>query len=100
MSTRIPKDQKIMRKQPQQARSQGTVQAIITAATQVLGRRGWAGFTTNEVATVAGVSIGSLYQYFPDKLALIEALRMQHFDRVLDVFSRLDPLERDRGQLI
>ncbi len=85
MSTRIPADDKTMRKVPQQARSRATVDAIVEAGTQVLGRRGWAKFTTNEVAAVAGVSIGSFYQYFPDKLALVDAIRKRHFDDVLGV---------------
>ena len=74
-----------MRKTPRQSRSCETVEAIVEAATRILGRRGWARFTTNEVAKVAGVSIGSLYQYFPNKLALIEAVRRRHFDEVLAV---------------
>lgn len=60
-----------MRKEPRQARSRATVEIIVRAGARVLGDRGWAGFTTNQVAEVAGVSIGSLYQYFPDKLALM-----------------------------
>ncbi|MGJ7525483.1 TetR/AcrR family transcriptional regulator [Variovorax sp. GB1P17] len=87
MSTRIAATGQTMRKAPKQARSRATVDAIVEAGTQVLGRRGWAGFTTNEVAEVAGVSIGSLYQYFPNKLSLIEALRRRHFDDVLGVLQ-------------
>lgn len=100
MSTRIRKESKMMRKHPQQARSQETVLAIIMAATQVLGRRGWANFNTNEVASVAGVSIGSLYQYFPNKLALVEAIRVRHFNCILNVFSRLETLGQDRSKLV
>jgi len=74
-----------MRKEPSQARSRATVDAIIQAGARVLADRGWAGFTTNGVADVAGVSIGSLYQYFPDKLSLVEAIRRHHFDEVLAV---------------
>jgi AcrR family transcriptional regulator len=74
-----------MRKEPRQARSKAMVDAIVQAGARVLGDRGWAGFTTNKVAEVAGVSIGSLYQYFPNKLALIEAVRRHHFDDVLRV---------------
>ena len=58
------------------------------AGARVLGDQGWAGFTTNKVAEVAGVSIGSLYQYFPDKLSLIEAVRGHHFDDVLRVIRQ------------
>jgi len=59
--------------------------AILAAAAHILGERGWEGLTTNEVAELAGVSIGSLYQYFPHKLALVEAVRRRHFDDVLAV---------------
>lgn len=88
MSTRIPEAAAAMRKRPRQARSRATVEAIIQAGAQLLGARGWAGFTTNEVAEVAGVSIGSLYQYFPNKLALVDAIRRRHFDEVLAVLDR------------
>ena len=73
------------RKEPKQARSKATVDAIVEAGTQVLGQKGWGKFTTNEVAEVAGASIGSLYQYFPNKLSLIEAIRRRHIDDVLAV---------------
>jgi AcrR family transcriptional regulator len=78
-----------MRKAPRQARSRATVQAIVQAGARVLGQREWADFTTNEVAAVAGVSIGSLYQYFPNKLALVDAIRRRHFDDVLAVLDRV-----------
>ncbi len=74
-----------MRKRPKQARSRATLEAILEAAAHILGERGWEGITTNVVAEVAGVSIGSLYQYFPHKLALVEAVRRRHFDDVLAV---------------
>ena len=63
-----------MRKAPNQARSRATVEAIVHAGARVLADRGWAGFTTNRVAEVAGVSIGSLYQYFPGKEAILAEL--------------------------
>jgi AcrR family transcriptional regulator len=65
---------KTTRKWPVQARSRETVATILEAAAHVLERRGYAGFTTNHVALRAGVSIGSVYQYFPDKDALLAAL--------------------------
>lgn len=104
MSTRIATTGQTMRKAPKQARSRATVDAIVEAGTQVLGRRGWAGFTTNEVAEAAGVSIGSLYQYFPNKLSLIEALRRRHFDDVLGVLQAASedarPLEESVDSLV
>lgn len=65
------------RKQPRQARSAATVHVILEAAARILESLGHQGFTTNAVAARAGVSIGSLYQYFPSKDALIGALIVQ-----------------------
>ncbi|RJT34259.1 TetR/AcrR family transcriptional regulator [Mesorhizobium waimense] len=87
-----------MRKEPRQARSKATVEAIIEAGARVLSDLGWAGFTTNKVAEAAGASIGSLYQYFPDKLSLVEAIRRRHFDQVLAVISDAAADERPLRQ--
>jgi AcrR family transcriptional regulator len=62
------------RRIPHQARAAETVAAILEGATQVLEAGGAAGFTTNAVAERAGVSIGTLYQYFGDKNAVLRAL--------------------------
>jgi AcrR family transcriptional regulator len=62
------------RKAPTQSRSEETVASIIEAAAQILETEGFNGFNTNAVAARAGVSIGSLYQYFPGKDALTVAL--------------------------
>ena len=66
------------RKRPVQARSQATVDAIVEAAARVLVRGGYDAFTTNAVAARAGVSVGSLYQYFPNKEALLAELTARH----------------------
>ena len=71
MSTRIAKQKTAMRKEPRQERSKATVNAVVHAAARILSDHGWAGFTTNRVAEIAGVSIGSLYQYFPDKISIV-----------------------------
>lgn len=63
------------RKQPQQARSAELVAAILQAAIQVLAKEGAARFTTARVAEKAGVSVGSLYQYFPNKAAILFRLQ-------------------------
>lgn len=62
------------RKSPRQSRSAATVEAILAAAARILERDSLAGFNTNRVAEVAGLSVGSLYQYFPNKSALVSAL--------------------------
>lgn len=78
-----------MRKEPKQARSRVTVEAIVEAGARILAEEGWAGFTTNRIAEVAGVSIGSLYQYFPDKLALVDAIRHRHLNDSMEVMRRV-----------
>ena len=70
------------RKQPAQDRSRATVDAILEGAAQVLTRVGYARLTTAAVAERAGVSVGSLYQYFPNKDAVVRALLEQYFERV------------------
>ncbi|MCM2293444.1 TetR/AcrR family transcriptional regulator [Allorhizobium sp. BGMRC 0089] len=62
------------RKYPRQARSTAMVEAIVEAAARILETAGPEGFNTNAIAERAGVSIGSLYQYFPSKQALVAAL--------------------------
>lgn len=52
------------------------------AAAYILVKRGWEGFTTNEVARKAGVNIASLYQYFPNKSAIVAELQRRHVDEV------------------
>ena len=61
-------------KTPRQARAKASVEAILEAAAQLLESGGEAGFNTNAVAERAGVSIGTLYRYFPDKRAILAAL--------------------------
>ena len=62
------------RKRPRQARSRATVDAILDATAQVLVREGYDKTSTNRVAERAGVSVGSVYQYFPNKEALVGEL--------------------------
>jgi len=68
------------RKIPRQARSRSTVATILDAAARVLVKEGFERATTNRVAEAAGVSVGSLYQYFPSKEALVAALIARHVD--------------------
>jgi len=73
------------RKAPRQSRSQATVTAILDATAHILIERGFAAASTNAVAERAGVSVGSLYQYFPNKDALVSALRARHGDQMMAV---------------
>ena len=70
------------RKRPRQNRSKATVDTILEATARVLIAQGFDGLTTNGVAEAAGVSIGSLYQYFPSKEALVAALIEQHVEEM------------------
>ena len=68
------------RKEPRQQRARATVDAILLAAAHILKTEGFERATTNRIAERAGVSIGSLYQYFPNKGAVVAALRERHHD--------------------
>ncbi|HET6611644.1 MAG TPA: TetR/AcrR family transcriptional regulator [Kofleriaceae bacterium] len=76
------------RKQPKQGRSRATWEAILTAAAQVLVAEGVDRATTNRIAEVAGVSIGSLYQYFPNKAAIMSAIIDRHLEDMLGMLGR------------
>jgi hypothetical protein len=69
------------RKQPVQARSEATVSAIFEATVQVLLAVGYCKMTTTRVAERAGVSVGTLYQYFPNRRALIAAVIERHLEQ-------------------
>ena len=71
------------RRIPRQVRSGATVAAILEASAQILEAGGLTAFTTNAVAERAGVSVGTLYQYFGDKTAILLQLARQEFDRAL-----------------
>jgi AcrR family transcriptional regulator len=88
MPARSPRRERIVaRKSPRQARSERTVATILEAAARVLARDSLDGFNTNRVAEVAGLSIGSLYQYFPNKSALIAALIRRAHDELADALE-------------
>lgn len=76
------------RKQPRQERARATVDAILRATAHILRTEGWDGCNTNAVARRAGVSIGSLYQYFPSKEALVAALTEAHAAKGLEVLMK------------
>jgi AcrR family transcriptional regulator len=72
------------RKKPQQRRSRVTIDTIFEATIQVLLANGLDGVTTIQIAERAGVSVGSLYQYFPNKRALMAAVVKRHIGEVVD----------------
>ncbi len=91
------------RKRPKQARSTDLVAAILEAAAQVLAKEGAPRFTTARVAERAGVSVGSIYQYFPNKAAILFRLQSDEWRQtsemlrgILEDVSR-PPLERLRA---
>jgi AcrR family transcriptional regulator len=69
-----PPETHLPRKEPNQARSLHLVDSILKSATRLLSREGVDAATTNKIAQVAGVSIGSLYQYFPNREAILARL--------------------------
>src|SRR5215510_14076277 len=93
------------RKEPKQERSSRLVDAILQAAIRVLEREGAAAFTTIRVAQRAGVSVGSLYQYFPNKESILFRLQQDEWARTGQLLEsilgdvRMDAGERLRGAI-
>jgi len=95
----VPENSSKPRKRPQQARSRETFDAIVKAAARILTESGYDDLSTNRIARTAGVSPGSLYQYFPNKESILAAL----LDSLLERFGAIlqkqlaevmnDPLE-------
>jgi AcrR family transcriptional regulator len=92
-----------LRKQPRQVRSTRLVADILEAAARVLARDGAHRFTTARVAEAAGVSVGSLYQYFPNKEAILFRLQTNEWGQTMEQLKRIlgdkgtPPLERLRA---
>ncbi|WP_316977381.1 TetR/AcrR family transcriptional regulator [Shumkonia mesophila] len=83
------------RKIPLQERSRNTVDVIVEAATRILFREGADALSTNRIAEVAGVSVGSLYQYFPNREAIVTALMERLSDVVSTAFGALPAIGGD-----
>lgn len=77
------------RKPPQQSRSKVTVSSILDAAVRVLDQEGADAATTTRIAEVAGVSVGTLYQYFGNRDSILDALQDREFERATELMTRL-----------
>ncbi|MEI9940322.1 MAG: TetR/AcrR family transcriptional regulator [Pseudomonadota bacterium] len=73
------------RKEASQERSRATVDALVEATARILVREGFDKASTNRIAELAGVSVGSLYQYFPNKEALVAAVIERHQQEIMQV---------------
>jgi AcrR family transcriptional regulator len=78
-----------MRHRPQQARSQERVYLILDTAAELVAEEGYETLTTNAIAERAGISIGSLYRYFPDKEAILRGLALRHLEQVQSQYDRV-----------
>lgn len=85
------------RRKPRQVRAELTRERIVTAAAHVFAEHGYAAGTTNRIAEHARISIGSLYQYFPNKDAILTELLIQHIDR--GGWKQADQLDLSPGSL-
>jgi AcrR family transcriptional regulator len=83
------------RKEAHQDRSKATVEAILRAAARILVKSGYEPMTTNRVAEAAGVSVGSLYQYFPNKQAILYRLQVDEWEKTGE---RIDAILCDAGR--
>lgn len=81
------------RKSPRQARAKATVDALLEAGARILTADGYERANVNRIAELAGVSVGSLYQYFPTKDALVAAVIKRHSEQMTETF------EKDLGDL-
>ena len=87
------------RKMPSQERSRETVAAIYQAAAQVFSLYGYADATTDHIAERAGVSIGTLYQYFPGKEAILIGLWEKHINEIMNAAQKISRDIRQKGSI-
>jgi AcrR family transcriptional regulator len=100
---RAPLDVPRLRRVPRQARSRERLARMLDAAEELLVSEGAAALTTTRVAAAAGVSVGSLYQYLPDKEAIVEALAgryLAEFEALMEELAEQAPFEDPVGTLI
>lgn len=97
----MPRPKTHPRKTPRQERSRAMVETLLDATIRVLLTRGYDGMTTIAVAERAGVSVGSLYQYFPNKESLVATLAERHTAELLacvdEALSHADPSDPESG---
>jgi AcrR family transcriptional regulator len=84
-----------LRNVPTQARSRERLRRVLDAADQVLARDGADAFTTTRIARVAGVPVGSVYRYFPDKEAIVEALAGRYWSEFADLVAATAELDEE-----
>jgi AcrR family transcriptional regulator len=83
------------RKRPVQERSLATVDAVLEAALRILMSQGYAAVTTTAVAQLAGVSVGSLYQYFPNRLSILAELFERHVAEIINAITATQLTQAD-----
>jgi AcrR family transcriptional regulator len=76
-----------LRNVPRQTRSRQRLRAVLDAADELLAREGTGSFTTNRIAQVAGIPVGSVYRYFPNKEAIVEALALRYWSDFEDLVA-------------
>src|SRR5829696_10281387 len=78
-----------LRRVPKQARSRALMQRVLDAAEELLASEGAEALTTTRIATAADVAVGSIYQYFPDKGAIVDALAGRYLDEFEGLMGEL-----------
>ena len=95
-----------LRRTPQQSRSRSRVLGVLEVADRLLATEGAESLTTSRIAATAEISVGSLYQYFPDKETIVEALALGYWSELVDLVSAVaeadehETLERPVDQII
>ncbi len=89
MFVNMKERENLFRRQPKQQRSQERVEKILDAAAEIFDEVGFEAATTHAIAFRADTAVGSLYQFFPDKLAIFNALELRHVERTYVIWERL-----------
>jgi AcrR family transcriptional regulator len=86
----------LKRRQPKQNRGKERVEKILLAAAEVFTEVGYPAATTQQIAEKADTAVGSIYQFFPDKLAIFHALAVEHLDRTIALDRWIEDVDIDR----